>query len=133
MPDDIRAVPGTSDEAEVAALKARMLKKVYFVMQRVPRDLSRIKPAVLAHYRWIIELEKQGAVFASGPLTAEDGASGIGMTVFRCDGWDEARRLSEGDPFVQQGAVTFELHQWQINEGRVTVAIDFSDQTCTFS
>jgi hypothetical protein len=53
----------------------------------------------------------------------------VGMTVFRADNFDEAGELAASDPFVISGAVKFEIQRWQINEGRINVSIDFSDQT----
>ena len=90
---------------------------------------ERLQAALLDHYRWIIDLEKQGAVFASGPLFAKDGKQGVGMTVFRAADIEAAEALAAGDPFCRCGAAEFEIERWQINEGRVTVSVDFSDQT----
>jgi len=118
--------------AEVERLKALMLKRAFFVMSRTIVDRTRLGPVMLDHYRWIIGLEKQGVVFASGPLFKPDGSQGVGMTVFRVADFDEARTLAEGDPFVTSGAAGYALERWQINEGRVTIAIDFSDQTYAF-
>lgn len=116
-------------EAEVARLKAKMWKKVYFVMTRRVVDPARLAPVVLEHYRWIIALEKAGRVFASGPVFDKDDSQGAGMTVFRAGTWDEAEELAASDPFCRSGAVEFQLSRWQINEGRVSMHLDFSDQT----
>ena len=82
---------------------------------------------MLEHYCWIIELEKQGRVLASGPVTERGGGPGVGMTVFRCDSFEEAAELAATDPFFTSGAAEFEIARWQINEGRLTVSIDLSD------
>ena len=76
--------------AEVERLKAAMIKRSFFVMFRRVVAPERLQPVLLDHYRWIIALEKQGSVFASGPLF------------------------------------------WQVNEGRLSVSVDFSDQTYRF-
>ena len=123
----------TELKAELEALKAGMWKKQYFVMLRTVADASRMPDALLEHYRWIIELEKANKVFASGPLSDRSDKPGVGMTVFRADSWEEAEALAAGDPFVQSGAVRFEVQRWQINEGRINVALDFSDQTFSAS
>jgi uncharacterized protein YciI len=118
--------------AEVERLKALMIKRSFFAMFRTVVAPERLKTVMLDHYRWIIGLEKQGMVFASGPLFRKDGQQGVGMTVFRAASIDEAEALAAGDPFVTSGAAEFEIQRWQINEGRLTVAIDFSDQTYSF-
>lgn len=119
----------SGDAEEIERLKARMIMRSFYVMFRTVVDPTRMPPAMLAHYRWIIDLEKQGLVFASGPLFAEGGKPGVGMTIFRVVDQAEAEALAAGDPFVSGGGATFEIKRWQINEGRVTIAFDFSDQT----
>ncbi|MBR0755294.1 hypothetical protein JQ604_24180 [Bradyrhizobium jicamae] len=113
----------------VADLKSRMWKQSFYVMIRRIIAPSKLEPVVLAHYRWIIDLEKSGLVALSGPVFTKDEQQGAGMTVFRVDSWHEAEELAVGDPFVASGAVEFDLMRWQINEGRFSVQIDFSDQT----
>lgn len=118
--------------AEVERLKAGMLKRIYWVMTRSIVDNARLPSLLLAHYRWIIGLEKQGLVLGSGPLFTSDGAQGVGMTIFRADDQAEAEELAAGDPFVTGGAATFEVQRWQVNEGRITLTLDFSDQSFSF-
>jgi uncharacterized protein len=123
----------TSEEevVEIERLKGKMLKKKFFVMQRQMVAPEKIKPNMLAHYQWIIGLEKDNKVFASGPMAPEGGGPGVGLTVFRCESFDQARELASSDPFVSGGAAKFTLAQWQINEGRMSLAIDFSDGAVT--
>lgn len=119
----------THANPEVERLKARMLKKSYYVMFREVVDTSRISAAVLDHYHWIIGLEKEGRVFASGPLFEADGSQGVGMTVFRAGSAEEAAALAAGDPFCTTGAVRFSIRRWQLNEGRLQLHVDLSDQS----
>ena len=119
--------------AEVQALKEKMLQRQYFVMTRKMLDPGKLPPVLLDHYQWIIDLEKQDKVFASGPMFGKDGQQGVGMTVFRVDSWEEAEQLAAADPFYKAGAVGFDIQRWQVNEGRVNVSIDFSDQTYSMS
>ena len=121
-----------ADMAEVARLKSGMLRKSYWVMMRDIVDPSRLPALMLAHYRWIIALEKEGRVLGSGPLFAADGRQGVGMTIFRADDVDAAAAMAAGDPFVSGGAATFTMQRWQVNEGRITLSLDFSDQSFSF-
>ena len=118
---------------EVERLKSRMLAKTYFVMSRDIVDQTALQPLMLAHYRWVIGLEKTGLILGSGPLFAADGAQGVGMTIFRCEDHAAAVALASGDPFVTGGAARFHVQRWQVNEGRVTLSLDFSDQTFSFA
>lgn len=81
----------------------------------------------------MIRLEKENYVLASGPMFKNDGSQGVGMTVFRCGGFTEADALASQDTFVICGAVSYEVKRWQINEGRINVLVNFSDQTYNFS
>lgn len=119
----------SADQEEIARLKSRMLMKSYYVMFRNVVDRGKLPGAALAHYRWIIDLEKQGRVFASGPLFEENGDQAAGMTVFRVESVEEARALAAGDPFCVSGGVEFVIRRWQLNEGRLQVHLDLSDQT----
>jgi len=114
---------------EIERLKSRMLMKSYYVMFRDVTDRSRIAASALAHYRWIIGLEKEGRVFASGPLFEADGSQGAGMTVFRAGSAEEAQALAASDPFCISGAVRYTVRRWQLNEGRLQLHLDLSDQT----
>lgn len=117
---------------EIERLKSMMIMRSFFVMFRTIVDPAKAKAAALKHYRWIIGLEKQGLVFASGPLFADESSPGVGMTVFRVGDGEAAARLAAEDPFVTGGGATFEIKRWQINEGRLSVSIDFSDQSYRF-
>jgi len=119
--------------SELQGFKDKMWKKDYYVMFRTLIDASAIRGVKLRHFHWLIDLEKRNKVFASGPLFDNSGKQGVGMTVFRADTWEEAEELAAGDPFVTSGAVKFELRRWQINEGRINVSVDFSDQTFSVS
>lgn len=52
------------------------------------------------------------------------------LIIIRAAGADEARRTADSDPMHQAGARTYTLHEWTLNEGRITVSIDLSDQRC---
>ena len=118
---------------EVKKLKDQMLQKSYYVMFRKPVEPSKIGSVMLEHYQWMIALEKENRVLISGPVFKNDGTPGVGMTVFRCESFEEAEKLAAQDPFVLCGAVSYEVQRWQINEGRVNLSVDFSDQTYSFS
>jgi uncharacterized protein len=91
---------------------------------------EQLKPFLLAHLEYMIGLEKRGLVFASGPLA--DGAgppTGQGLTVLRANSAAEARALAEADPFFVNGLRTFELKEWTIMEGSLSLRVNLSDQS----
>jgi uncharacterized protein YciI len=125
--------PDSEDaQAQVAALREKMLKRSFFVMLRKIPDQSKLPPLLLAHYRWLIDLEQRGVLFASGPTFRSDGSPTAGMTVFRVADFQQADALAASDPFCMSGAASYEVQRWIVGTGRVSVAVNFSDQTAQF-
>ena len=121
------------DGAAQAHDMANALRKPLYVMTRTIRDVTLIAPAMDDHHRWLIALEKQGRIFASGPTFERDGRPAAGMTVFRAASHEDAEAMAAQDPFVTCGAAHFEIMRWQLNEGRIGISIDFSDKSYQFS
>lgn len=118
-----------------AALHQKMLGlKLWVVITKAvapPDVLSKVLEAHLDHQ---IRLEKEGIMFGAGPLSNPDGSpTGTGMIIIRAESEAEARRIADQDPFHAQGLRTYILQQWSLNEGRITVTIDYSDQSYMFS
>lgn len=77
-----------------------------------------------AHLGWLLDLEQTGELFLSGPLIAGPRVGpGSGITVLRPDNEDAARQIATADPFVTAGLRTFELLQWRLNEGALTLTL----------
>lgn len=119
-----------SSQHEAAELTRPMLKKRLFVMMRECRQPERVAEHLAAHLRWIIAAERRGVVFASGPFIAPGppGSAG-GMTILRAGTRAEAEAIAVGDPFVAAGIFTFELKEWLLMEGSLTVSISYADGT----
>jgi uncharacterized protein len=118
-------------DQRIAELTAKMLRrKLYAVISQPSPAPQKLKPLLPAHLEYMIELEKRGHLFASGPLS--DGAgppNGAGLTILRAASAAEARALAEADPFVAHGLRTFELKEWTIMEGSLGLKVNLSDQS----
>ena len=78
----------------------------------------------------MIGLEKQGVLFASGPLAEADGKPrGDGLTILRA----RAPRRRAGSPRPirswSTGCARFELREWTVMEGSLGLKVNFSDQS----
>jgi uncharacterized protein len=115
----------------VADLTRKMLrKKLYVVMSKPAVPPEKLQLYLSAHLEYMIELEKRGHVFASGPLSDGDGPpTGLGLTVLRASDAQEARALAEADPFFVNGLRTFELKEWTVMEGTLGLRVNLSDQS----
>jgi uncharacterized protein YciI len=118
-------------EERTADLMRKMLrKKLYVLISKPAVPPEQLKPFLLAHLEYMIGLEKRGLVFASGPLA--DGAgppTGHGLTVLRANSAAEARALAEADPFFVNKLRSFELKEWTIMEGSLSLRVNLSDQS----
>jgi uncharacterized protein len=118
-------------EERAAELMRKMLRKRLYVLISKPAvPPEQLKPFLLAHLEYMIGLEKRGLVFASGPLADGEGPpTGQGLTVLRAGSAAEAHALAEADPFFANGLRTFELKEWTIMEGSLSLRVNLSDQS----
>jgi uncharacterized protein len=120
-----------NEDARAAELMGKMLrKKLYVLISKPLVPPEKLKPLLATHLDYMVELEKRGVLFASGPLTEPDGApSGHGLTVLRVKDAAEARRIAQAEPFFAQGLRSFELKEWTVMEGMLGVRVNLSDQS----
>lgn len=106
-----------------------LAKDLYVIVTRpvVPRE--QIMEVLPAHLERQVELEKQGILFAAGPLFDEDGTPTSGMIVVRANSFKEANEIAMGDPFHAKGLREFTIQRWRVNEGSYTVTVNYSDQS----
>ena len=116
-----------NDDAKT--LLARMMRKeLYVILNKTLVSPAKLQSKLAAHLAYLIDLEKRGTLFASGPLTDIDGnLTGDGLTIVRAKSHKAAQRIADGDPFVRADMRKAEVKQWVVNEGRVTVQVDLSD------
>ena len=112
-------------------LQARMLQKRLYVVLTTPlKPLSELATVLSEHLEYMIGLEKGGVLFASGPfLVGEQIAPGSGMTILRASSLEEAKATAEQDPFYASGMRSFEVREWQLNEGSFTLTLHYSDRS----
>lgn len=108
----------------------RMLAKKLFVILWKANKGADLGPVLHDHLQFMIELEKQGVLFASGPLS---GAPGDGLSILRAADMDAARKIAERDPFVTKGIRTFDLREWTLMEGAIGITINCSDRSIALS
>jgi uncharacterized protein YciI len=116
----------SATELKIAELTKGMLRLRLFVIFSFGKGLD-LKPYLADHLAYMIELERQGQLFASGPFG--DGTKGDGMTIIRAADAEEARAVALRDPFVVNGIRTFKIEAWTVMEGSVSVTVNFSDRS----
>ncbi len=87
-----------------------------------------VKANLPAHLAYQAELERDGKLAFAGPMSDETGTQmqGVGLIIYRAESLEEANALAEGDPMHKNGARTFVLRRWLINEGSLTLQVGLS-------
>ena len=91
------------------------------VLLRRPADAPTMSEDALdalqaRHLAYRARLRNDGVLVANGPLDAQSDPSLRGLSIFSCD-LDEARRLSDLDPSVQAGRLTYDVFEWWVAAG----------------
>ncbi len=91
---------------------------------RYRRPIEEIQAVTDAHRAYLRSLKERGVLLASGPLDPRFG----GVVLFRVP--DEGAlaaldRLRDGDPFIQQGLVQYEILPWAPNIGAAELEAAF--------
>ena len=68
------------------------------------------------HLAYRAQLRRDGVLVANGPLSEQSDPMLRGLSIFACD-LDEARRLSDGDPSVRAGRLTYDVFEWWVAAG----------------
>ena len=117
--------PNTSDMLQ---------KDLYVIFTKAVAPREKVMELLPKHLERQVELEKQGILFAAGPMEPEDETKPrTGMIFVRADSFKPANEIAMGDPFHAQGLREFEIWNWSMNEGSINVTINYSDQTAQIS
>jgi uncharacterized protein len=68
------------------------------------------------HLAYRAELRREGRLVVNGPFDEQTDPSYRGMSIFACDPADAAR-LSDGDPSVVAGRLTYDVMEWWVSAG----------------
>ena len=118
-------------DATAEELMQRMLTQEFFLIESTPLvEFEHLLPVLKDHLVYQIELEKEGILFASGPLKDKaDTMTGAGITIVRAENFEAAEKIARNDPFVRAGLREPTVHKWVMNEGRISISLDLSDGT----
>jgi uncharacterized protein len=112
---------------------SRLLARDYWLILSTPLaacDQAAVNEHVEDHVAWLLDLERDSTLLASGPLVSGPGVGpGSGVTVLRAADEDAARAVAERDPFVLAGLRTFALYRWRLHAGSVAVRVSLGTGT----
>ena len=107
MPRD----PNIPDAFDVYTLV--LLRRPPDAPQMSDEDLDALQARHLA-YR--AELRRQGVLVANGPLGEQSDTAMRGLSIFTCS-LSEAARLSDADPSIQAGRLSYVVMEWWVAAG----------------
>ncbi len=116
----------SANELKIREMLKGMLNLKLFVIFSQGKGLD-LKPYLADHLQYMIDLERKGKLFASGPFG--NPTRGDGMTIVRAADIDEAHDMAKRDPFVVNGIRTYTIEPWTVMEGSLTFTVNFSDKT----
>ena len=114
---------------DILKASAGMLQKQLYVVFTSPTDgMGPVMENIEEHLKFQVDLEQRGIMLGAGPFWADDEHTwnGEGMVIIRADSLDHAREIAATDPMHSSGARSFKVRPWLLNEGRVTVEVNFS-------
>jgi uncharacterized protein len=122
-----RVEAADSEQRQVDAFLARTVRKrLWAAISHVNADADAIKPHVEEHLEYMAKLEEEGRLWASGPFVVPGVLVGDGLTILRADTEEDARALMDAEPLTKLNLRTYELHLWELREGRIIVEVNAS-------
>ena len=120
------------DEIKTICQKEGFLAKQFYVVFTTP--VSGMEPVMAnlkEHLAFQVGLEAQGIMFAAGPHWTDDEKEwrGDGMVVIRAGSLAEAKEIAARDPMHRSGARKFTVRPWFVNEGAVTIKLNYSKKS----
>jgi uncharacterized protein len=130
--DNPKSVPV---EGVLDASKGMLQRQLYAILTTPVDGLGPILAVIEEHLKFQVQLEADGILYAAGPLWTDDERSweGEGIVVVKAASRDEAIAIAERDPMHKAGARSFHVRPWLINEGSVTITLNNSSQTFTYT
>lgn len=114
------------------ASKGMLQKQLYVVFTTPANGMGPVMAQIEVHLAYQMKLEREGIMFGAGPFWSEDGKiwEGEGMVIIRAESLAKAREIAAADPMHSSGARTFRVRPWLLNEGTVTVKVNYSSGKC---
>lgn len=121
-----------ADEVKSICEKEGFLaKQVYVVFTTPTGGMEAVMANLKEHLAFQVELEAKGIMVAAGPHWTDDEKEwkGEGMVVIRAGSLAEAKEIAARDPMHKSGARKFVVRPWFVNEGTITVKLNFSKKS----
>jgi len=82
----------------------------YFAAFLRMNDIEKNRDFRQQHVDFLTEKEKEGKIFARGRFAGDAG----GLVIYIASSLEEAASIAGSDPYVQSGARTLEIYEWDM-------------------
>jgi uncharacterized protein YciI len=105
-----------------------LAKRLYVVLSEPASGMGPVLDNLDEHVAYQTRLEREGVMFAAGPLSddTEQEWHGDGLFIYRAESRAAAVTLAEADPMHARGARHFTVRPWLLNEGTFSVRLFYS-------
>jgi uncharacterized protein YciI len=117
-----------ADIIKVSRENGYLARQLYAVFSTPTDGMGPVMANLEVHLQHQVAMEKSGLMFAAGPFWTQDEQhwEGEGMFVLRAESMAHANELAAADPMHKSGARSFRVRPWLVNEGSITVKMNFS-------
>jgi uncharacterized protein YciI len=121
-----------ADIIKVSKEHGYLARQLYAVFSTPTNGMGPVMENLEAHLQHQVSMEQRGLMFAAGPFWVNDGKEkeweweGEGMFILRADSLAHATELAAADPMHKAGARSFRVRPWLVNEGSITLKMNFS-------
>jgi uncharacterized protein YciI len=118
-----------------AKQRGSLAMEVFVVDSNANATPETVKKYLPEHLAYQEQLESLGILMFAGPVSDASGESleGSGLIIYRASSLQEANEIAQKDPMHRNGARTFTIKRWLINEGSLQLDIKLSAQAIRLS
>ena len=120
--------PTPNEIIELSKERGYLAKQLYVIFTTPANGIAPVLENLQQHLDYQELLERRGVMFAAGPLWSDDEQrwDGEGMVVVRAGSLAEAEAIALQDPMHASGARRYRVRPWLVNEGTLSIKLNFA-------
>ena len=122
------SAPTPKEIIELSKKRGYLAKQLYVIFTTPANGIAPVLANLQRHLDYQELLERKGVMFAAGPNWSDDEQrwEGDGMVVVRAGSLSEAEAIAKGDPMHTSSARRYRVRPWLVNEGTLSVKLNFA-------
>ncbi len=114
-------MPKWMDYVKEAKTRGSLAAEFFVVTSTPIAPPEKLKEILPRHLAYQIEKQNAHALVFAGPLSDESGENmlGEGMIIYQAQSLDQAKAFADADPMHAEGARSYTIRRWLINEGHI--------------